>query len=95
MRLSLGPCRHAPGRLWAVSATFALGFVLLPFGTRRRLKTCLGMLCLFVVALTSAGCGSGSNPNNAPAGTYTVTITAASVGVPNAKTAQVTVNIVH
>jgi hypothetical protein len=84
------------GRLWAISSTFALGFVLLPFGTRRRLKTGLVVLCLFTVALAAAGCGSsGSNSTSGAVGTYNITITATSAGVPNAKTAQVTVNVVR
>jgi hypothetical protein len=83
------------GRLWAVTSTLAFGLVLLPFGTRRRLKTSLGLLCLFVVALVGVGCGSGSNPNIAPPGSFALTITSTSAGVPNAKTAQITVNIVH
>jgi hypothetical protein len=85
------------GRLWAISSTFVLGFVLLPFGTRRRLKTGLGILCLFVAALAVGGCGSsgGSNSTGGAVGTYTITITATSAGVPNAKTAQVTVNVVR
>ena len=89
--------QHAgSGRLWAISSTFALGFVLLPFSTRRRLKTGLAMLCLFTVALAVAGCGSsgGTNSNSAIAGTYNITVTATSAGVPK-KTAQVTVNVVR
>jgi hypothetical protein len=85
------------GRLWAISSTFALGFVLLPFGTRRRLKTGLGVLCLFMAATAVGGCGSsgGNSSNTGAVGTYTITITATSAGVPNAKTAQVTVNVVR
>ncbi len=82
--------------LWAVTSTFAFGFVLLPFVSRKRLKTSFGLLGLFLVVLVGVGCGGGgSNSNNAAAGTYTVTISAATAGSANAKTAQVTVNIVH
>jgi trimeric autotransporter adhesin len=88
--------RNGNNRLWAVTSTFAFGFVLLPFVSRKRLKISLGMLGLFLVALAGVGCGGGgSNSNNAAAGTYSVTITAATAGAVSAKTAQVTVTIVH
>ena len=82
------------GRVWAATSTLAFGMVLLPFVGGRRLRAGLGMLVLLVAALAGSGCGGGSNSNNAAAGNYTITVTAASAGVPNAKTAQVTVNIV-
>jgi hypothetical protein len=81
------------GRLLAATSTLAFGFMLWPFGMRKRLKTTLGLLCLCVVALVGVGCGSSSNPNNAAPGSFALTITATSTGVPNAKTAQVTVVI--
>jgi Pro-kumamolisin, activation domain/Bacterial Ig-like domain (group 3) len=83
-------------RLWAVTSTFAFGFVLLPFVSRKRLKISLGMLGLFLVVLAGVGCGGGgSSSNNATAGTYSVTINAATAGAVSAKTAQVSVTIVH
>ncbi len=91
----LSASRNGNNRLLGVTSTLAFGFVLLPFVSRKRLKTSLGMLGLFLVVLVGVGCGGGSNSNNAAAGTYTVTVTAATAGAVSSKTAQVTVNIVH
>lgn len=83
--------------LWAVTSTLAVAGVLLPFGSRRRWKSSLAVLCLIGMVLVGVGCGSGSgssNPNTAAVGTYTVTVAATSGASASAKSVSLTVNIV-
>jgi glycerol uptake facilitator-like aquaporin len=93
--------------LWAVTSTFALAGVLLPFRRRRGWKTSLAAFCFLAVGLfgfgcgTSSGSGSGSasnsargGPNGAPVGSFTLTVSASSASVATAKTVTLSVNIV-
>jgi large repetitive protein len=85
--------------LWAVTSTFALAGILVPFGKRKRWKISLSALFLIVVGLCGAGCGSGSSsanggPGGAPVGNFSFTISASSTGVATAKTVTLSVNIV-
>jgi Pro-kumamolisin, activation domain/Bacterial Ig-like domain (group 3) len=96
--------------LWAVTSTFALTGVLLPFRRRRGWKTSLATFCFLAVGLFGFGCGSssgggngsgnGSNsasrggPNGAPVGSFTLTVSTTSASVPAAKTVTLSVNIV-
>jgi hypothetical protein len=94
--------------LWALTSTFALAGVLLPFRRRKGWKTSLAAFCFLAVGLFGFGCGStsgigngnGSNsasrggPNGAPVGSFTLTVSASSASVP-AKTVTLSVNIVR
>jgi hypothetical protein len=85
--------------LWAVTSTFALAGILLPFGKRKGWKISLAAMCLIVVGLYGGGCGSGSSSaeggrSSAPAGNFSFTVSASSSGVTAAKTVTLTVNIV-
>jgi hypothetical protein len=85
--------------LWAVTSTFALAGILLPFGRRKGWKLSLAAFCLIAVALCGSGCGSGSgstsgSPTGAPVGSFTITVSTRSASVSAAKTVTLSVNIV-
>jgi hypothetical protein len=87
-------------RLWALSSTFALAGILLPFGRRKGWKISLAAFCLIVVGFCGAGCGSVSSGSNGsaqasrrgdPGSSFSFTVSASSSGVASAKT--VTMNV--
>jgi len=63
--------------LWGAASTVAFGFLLLPFGRRKQIKTTAGLVVLLALTVAGVGCGSSSTPSkNAAAGTYVVNLTA-------------------
>ncbi len=88
--------RIGNGSLWAFTSTITLAGVLLPFGRRRRYKTTLGVLGLFVLALYGVGCGTGSSSQNVAApGSFTINVAATSGGAPAGKAVQLAVTIIR
>jgi len=88
--------RIGNGGLLAITSTFALVAVVLPFGGRKRLRGALVALGLVLVVLCGVGCGSNAtnSQNSANVGIYTISVAATSGGVGSAKTITLTVNIV-
>jgi hypothetical protein len=78
VRTALTSASAATGmRMLGAASTLAFAGLLLPFGSRRRRKSMLGLLTILVIAFCGVGCGGGSsNSNVAHQGVYVVNVTA-------------------
>jgi subtilase family serine protease len=86
----------AAGRnaLWVVTSTAVLGgFLLLPFGRRRRIQGSFAVLGLMALVLGGVGCGGGSNIQNVTTTPTTFTMNVTSTGSSGSKTAPIVVNL--
>jgi pro-kumamolisin-like protein/Big-like domain-containing protein len=64
--------------VWGAVSAMAFVGLLLPLGSRKKLKRSLGMIAIVMLAAYAVGCGGSSNSNstNPQAGTYVINVTA-------------------